>query len=153
MQSIDLPQLVKELNGIAEVFDKKPVTEKASKVWFDSLREFPTERVLGLLIGWPKTHGKFPTPSEVWKACNDLSIVERENKARLEARLDVAWERSEKGAEFLEQMKRTLKKPKRDPVEHWKHVMETTEPGTIGYEYARAALKRAKPEREEQIPF
>lgn len=153
MQSIDIPNLVKELNGLAEVFDKRAVTEKASKVWFDTLREFPTERVLGILIGWPKTHGKFPTPAEVWKSCNDFSIIDREHKARQEARLEVAWERSERGSEFLKQMQRTLKSQKRSPVEHWKHVLATARPGSIGHEYATAALKRAKPEREEQIPF
>jgi hypothetical protein len=141
MQSIDLPQLAKELNGLAEVFDKKPVTEKASKVWFDTLREFPTERVLGMLIGWPKSYGKFPTPAEVWKACNEVGIAERERKALLEKREAIEWERSPHGAKFLEQMRKIINRPARSPRQQWEHVLATQRPGSIGYEYAKKVLR------------
>jgi hypothetical protein len=151
MQSIDLPQLVKELNGLAEVFDKRPITEKASRVWFDTLREFPTERVLGLLLSWPKTHGKFPTPAEVWKACNEMLIDAREEKARLERLAEPKWERSPRGLDFLAKMKRTLNNPRRSPTEHWKHVLETKE--GIGHEYAKQALTKRKPDEAEQDNF
>jgi hypothetical protein len=151
VQSIDMPQLVKELNGLAEVFDKRAITEKASKVWFDTLREFPTERVLGLLMSWPKTHGKFPTPAEVWKACNEMLIDDREEKARLEALATPKWERSPRGLDFLAQMKRTINSPKRSPEEHWKHVLATKE--GIGHEYAKQALEKRKHRDEEAVDF
>jgi hypothetical protein len=147
LQSIDLPQLVKELNGLAEVFDKRAITDKAAKVWFDTLREFPTERVLGLLMSWPKTHGKFPTPAEVWKACNEMLIDAREEKARLERLAEPKWERSPRGVEFLAKMKRIINSPKRSPMEHWQHVMATKE--GIGHEYAKQVLEKRKPQDDE----
>jgi hypothetical protein len=77
--SLDL--LGKQLNALAEVYDKKVVTPKALEVWFDTLREFPTEKVMDKLIHWPKTHGRFPVPAEVWKDLNDVSIDHREASA------------------------------------------------------------------------
>jgi hypothetical protein len=141
MQSIDIPQLTKELNSLAEVFEKKPLSEKAAGVWFDTLKEFPTERVLGLLINWPKSHTKFPAPSELWKVCSELGSSEIERKAALDKQ-PPAWERSAKGAEFLAKMKAMLNKPSRTPRQHWEHVYATQRPGDIGYEYAKKILKR-----------
>lgn len=141
MQKFDAELLAKNLNALAEVFDKKPVTAGALQAWFDVLREFPTERVMGVLLGWPKTHGKFPTPAEVWKSCNELSIEEREHKARLEKQIEPEWQRSANGARLLRGMKRMLNRPTRIPQEHWNHLLQTKKPGDIGYEYARKALK------------
>lgn len=146
MQSIDMPNLAKELNLLTEVFEKKPVTERASKVWFDTLREFPTERVLGVLIGWPKTHNKFPTPAEIWKVCNEQGIEEREHQARLEKQMEPKWERSPQGAKILAQMKQILNRPTRTPREHWQNVLKTQPPGSIGHEYAKKVLKVEKRE-------
>lgn len=112
MQSLDLPQFVKELNALAEVFDKKPVTGRASEVWFDTLKEFPVERVLGLLIAWPKTHNKFPAPAEIWKACSEVVAVDREKKARAEAMQNqsrtVGWHKSPAAEEALEKMRQIV---------------------------------------------
>jgi hypothetical protein len=141
VQSIDLPQLVKELNGLAEVFDKKQITDKASKVWFDTLKEFPTERVLGILIGWPKTHNKFPAPSDVWKVCNESGIEEREHKARTEKAMEPKWERTPQGALMLKKIKDIINKPARTPRQHWEHALITQRPGSIGFEYAKKVLK------------
>ena len=144
MQSIDLPNLTKELNTLTEVFEKRAITEKASKVWFDTLREFPTERVLSVIIGWPKTHAKFPTPADVWKVCNECLIDDREEKARLEKLAEPQWVRSPRGGEFLAKMRKTINRPRRSPEEHWRHVLATKKPGDIGYEYAKQALEKRK---------
>lgn len=84
MQKVDIQQFALQLNALAETYEKRPVSPKALEVWFDVLKEFPTEKVLGCLINWPKFKGKFPTPSEVWRDCNDLGIKEREEKAAFE---------------------------------------------------------------------
>ena len=141
MQKYDAELLAKNLNSLAEVFDKKPVTAGALQAWFDVLKEFPTERVMGTLIGWPKTHGKFPTPAEVWKVCNEVLIADREKRALLEKHADIQWERSPRGAEFLAQMKKIVNQPKRTPRQHWEHLLATKKPGDIGYEFAKQALK------------
>ncbi len=84
MQKLDLNALAGELNGLAETFERKAVTPKALEVWFDALREFPTEQVLALLHSWPKIHGKMPVPSEVWKVLNERAVDEREQRLESE---------------------------------------------------------------------
>lgn len=142
MQKYDAQTLAQNLNALAEVFEKKPVTAKALEVWFDTLREFPTERVMGLLINWPKSHPKFPTPAEVWKACNECSIAEREEKAAIERRANtgpVEWPKTEHAQRCLAMMRDILKKPKRTPIQHWEWVLSAPK-GSIGHRYAVEAL-------------
>jgi hypothetical protein len=154
MLKVDLPTLAKQLNALAEVFDKKPVTPGALEVWFDTLREFPCEDVMALLIGWPKTRAKFPVPSEVWKAMNERGIDQREKKA--------AQERAEnrgrlflptpKGEEFLAKIKAMLKAPRLTPREHWHCVLANAEPGSISERYALEALAKLEPQVVERKP-
>ncbi len=143
MQAFDSKILLERLNELAEVFDKKPISEKGLTVWFGVLREFPTERVCGALIGWPKTHTKFPSPAEVWKTVNDISINDRERKAELENKQEfypgVGGEQAEK---FIAQMREVLKRPKWTPMQHWTRLLATAKPGSIGYEYATQVLKQ-----------
>lgn len=151
MLAYDSKVLGDRLNELAEVFDKKPVSEKGLTVWFGVLREFPTERICGVLIGWPKSHTKFPSPAEVWKAVNDLGIGERERKAAEENRQEfypgVGGAQAEK---FIAEMREVLKRPKWSPMQHWTRLLATAKPGSIGYEYATKVLKQknAMPQRE-----
>ncbi len=146
MQKLDIPALSGLLNALAETFDKKAVGAKALEVWFDTLREFAWERVVGLLQSWPKTHGKFPVPAEVWKILNDSSTQERETKAKADK---VAFARgfdymgkTEHGAECIRLIARMLKQPKLTPVEHWRDVLATAGENMIAAEYAKAALAK-----------
>lgn len=145
MTKIDVQPLLNQLNGLAEVFDKKPITPKALEVWFDTLKEFPTEKVLGLLIVWPKSHNKFPAPSEVWKVCNDTAIATREKQANADKRDDMQWAKSPQGARFLEEMRKMLKQPARSPMEHWRHVLATQPKESVGYEWAKEILEKRRP--------
>lgn len=148
MQKFDVQILAQNLHALTEVYEKKPVSAKALEVWFDTLKEFPTERIMGLLIHWPKQHTKFPTPAEVWRSCNETVIDEREAKAELERaeNLRQPFIRSERGAEFLAQMKAILSRPKRRPVEHWRWVLENAPRDSIGEQYARQALAKLDPQ-------
>jgi hypothetical protein len=148
MLKVDLPTLAKQLNELAEVFDKKPVTPGALEVWFDTLREFPCEDVMALLIGWPKTHAKFPVPSEVWKTMNERAIDQREKKAaqeRAENRQQL-FIPTPKGEECLAKIKAMLKAPRLSPREHWHCVLANAAPGSIGERYAREALAKLEPQ-------
>lgn len=143
MQNIDLPQLTKELNALAEVFERRVLTEAAARVWFDTLRDFPTEQVLSVIIAWPKTHTKFPAPADVWKVMNELVIERRERIAERE-RKEPAFYPGVGGAkaeEFIRKMRATLGMPKWGPLEHWQRVFETQPKGSIGYRYAEEVLR------------
>ena len=150
MQKTDLDLLAKQLNALTEVFDKKPVTPKALEVWFDALREFPTERVMTVLIGWSKTHGKFPTPADVWKSTNDMCIDLREAKAREEKATIERETRfmgvTTQGEEIILRIREILHRPRLTPKQHWERILNNPKAIPLAKEYAMAAL--SKKERE-----
>ena len=143
MQAYDNKVLWERLNELAEVFDKKPVSEKGLSVWFNVLREHPTEKVCSVLLSWPKTHTKFPAPSEVWKAVNEISIVAREKQAAMENRQEFyPGVGGEKAEEFIAKIREILKSPKWSPTEHWQRNLERFPSGHIGHIYAVQALTK-----------
>jgi hypothetical protein len=155
MQPYDLGTLGARLGELAEVFERKPLTEKALAVWFDVLKEFPTDRICSLLISWPKTHTKFPTPAEVWKVVNDLCIADRERKAAEENRRATVFHPSVGGEQvekFIAQIRAILKRPKWTPTEHWQRLLEKAPKDSIGYRFAEEALinlaRNRAPKRE-----
>lgn len=117
MQKLDLPTLVNQLNLLAEVYEKKPVSEKAALVWFDTMREFPIHAVMDFLVNWPKSHSKFPVPSDVWRVVNERMIDQRETNAKAmkaqEKREVEQWVKTKQGALAIEAMRKTLGLPSR----------------------------------------
>jgi hypothetical protein len=144
MQAYDAQVLSQQLNALCEVYDKKPVSLKGCEVWFDVLKEFPTEKVMSVLIAWPKTHNKFPTPSEVWKVVNEINIAERERKAEIEKKEEffpgVGGAQAKK---FIAEIRKLLNKPQWSPMEHWRHTLNTQPEGSIGHTYAKQVLGKA----------
>ena len=143
MLPTDISTLKDRLAELADVFDRKPLTDKAIRVWFDTLREFPCEHVMSLLIGWPKTHTKFPAPAEVWKAMNEWAIDKREQKAARERREEFHPGVGGAQAEaFIAQIRKTLNNPQWTPAEHWQRVHERQPEGSIGKRYAAEVLMK-----------
>lgn len=143
MQAIDTKLLAERLGDLAELFDRKPPTERAVRGWFDVLREFPTELVCSVLIAWPRSHAKFPAPNEVWAVVNNICIADREKKALIERKAQPFEHVGVGGAQaerFIAQMRKILGKPAWTPREHWEKVLERSKPGSIGHTYAKAAL-------------
>jgi hypothetical protein len=83
MRPIDTKPLGESLAALAEVFGARPPSSAAVAVWADALRDFPIERVQGLLRSWPKMHTKMPVPRDVWSILNDerTEDIERRNAA------------------------------------------------------------------------
>ena len=143
MLPTDISTLKERLAELSEVFDRKPLSDKALKVWFDTLRDFPCDQVMSILISWPRSHSKFPAPSEVWKAVNDWSIDRREKQAAAENRRDFHPGVGGAMAElFIAKMRETLNNPAFTPLEHWKRVHDKQKPGSIGHRYAEEVLKK-----------
>lgn len=84
MTRTDIPLFGGQLNALAEVFGKTPVTVKAMEVWFDALKEFPAERVMDVLNSWAKFNGRFPMPAQVVEKVNNTMTDNREKKAAFE---------------------------------------------------------------------
>lgn len=148
MNKTDVELLGKQLAALAEVFDKKPVTLKGLEVWYDTLREFPTERVMDVLNHWAKGHGKFPTPAEVWKSVNERMIDLREEQQRVErAQINTEYREgysTPKGREIAKRLKAFLAK--------------ATEPKAWAHEIVRAyrdgdIRRYTDPETGERVPY
>src|SRR4051812_12541327 len=118
MQKLDAPLLASNLNSLCAVFDRKPIAEQALAVWFDTLREFPTELVMGAVIAWPKYNSKFPAPADIVKLVNDRSSRDRERKAEMDKKEFHPGVGGAKAQEFLSKMREILKKPRFSPKEH-----------------------------------
>jgi hypothetical protein len=146
MDRLSGPLFMSTLNTLAEVFDKKQVTPKALEVWFDLLKEFEENRVVACLKNWPKTHNKFPAPSEVWKVLNEDATVRREQVAEAEKKsFEQGYRRLERSPETEAEFKAVmelLKTPKPTPAEHWQRVVETPGLCSKSYEYADEFLSR-----------
>lgn len=142
MLPYDMKTLGDRLNELAEVFDKKPVGEKGLTVWFGVLREFPTEKVCSILISWPKSHTKFPSPAEVWKAVNEIGINDREKKAEQENGEEFFQRGSPQAKRFIAEIRQILKKPRLTPTQHFERNLIRFPAGHIGHDWAKDVLKK-----------
>ena len=143
MNKLDVEPMAKQLNLLAEVFDKRPVTAGAALVWFDTLKDFPVEAVTGILIGWPKTHGRFPTPTEVWRVLNEEATKQREYKAAVEQSQNVQelnWSNSAAGNAALLKMKEILARPKTNMKDHFRAMRDNPESSHMQVRFAKEAL-------------
>lgn len=150
MKTYDTEQLTAQLAALAATFDRKPLTVEALKVWFDTLKEFPTHQVLGVLSSWAKHHGKMPAPSEVWKVVNEIGIQEREREAaqvKAEAKKVIDYPITEAGRRAGALMRKPQRRSR--PIEHWLSVLQTAKRDSIGYRYAVEALAILKHKRRE----
>ena len=155
MLKTDATILANQLNALAEVYGKAAVTAKALEVWFDALKEFPTERVMGILLGWPKMHQRFPSPSEVWKICNEEGTVQREEKAARERAENTSRRMphmaTERGRQIIAGIREMLKRPRMSPIEHWHCVLagDYPERSKIMAREALAILQRGEKEADQ----
>lgn len=84
MIKADIPHLARELNALAEVYDRRQVSAAALEVWFSTLREFPYEEIASTIIAWPRMRSKMPTPNDVFELVNDRLLAKREQANRVE---------------------------------------------------------------------
>lgn len=149
MLNSDLSELAKRLNLLGEMLDRhKPLSEGAVLGWFDTLKEFETGAVFGLLGAWQKTHTKFPAPADVWKVLNEGASKRREDVAEAEKKmfadgLNRAMA-TPAGARSMKLIREILSRPKPSPREHWNRVMETEGLPPIAYKFAGDFLNRDK---------
>lgn len=153
MTPVDVQLFTATLNAVTEVFGNKPVPPKAIEIWFDTLREFETPRVVGCIRSWPKSHGKFPTPADVWKSLNEDATRNREEIAAVEKKaFSQGYQRLQRSPEsearFQEAMA-LLKTPKPTPEQHWRKVLATPGLCEVSYKAARAYLARFAPVQRE----
>lgn len=158
MLKYDAGRLAESLNGLAEYFDRKPLTPKALEIWFGTLKEFNTELILGLLSTWSKQHLKFPVAAEIWAIANNIGLNDREQRATLERQENqqpVKFERTETGRGLAAALRLAVQHKKRSPREHWHSVLQENQQrfpkGSIGHAYATEALsilqRKRRPDR------
>ena len=84
MRTTDAQALGNALTALAEVFAVRAPSANAIAVWADTLRDFPIEKVEGILRSWPKMHAKMPVPRDVWSILNDERTDDIERRAAAE---------------------------------------------------------------------
>lgn len=150
MQAYDTKILLERLNELAEVFDKKAVSEKGLTVWFGVLKEFPTKKVCSILISWPKSHTKFPSPAEVWKAVNEIGINDREKEAEQENKEEFFQRGSPQAKRCIADIRLLHKKPRLTPTQHWERNLGRFPAGHIGHDWAKEVLEKRGIVRERE---
>lgn len=153
MERMSIGRLGEKLNTLAEAMDKKPVSVKAMEVWFDSLKEFETEMILNLLGSWAKHHPRFPVPADVWKAANEISSEDREQRAeRKKAEIDRSYKTlgtTENGRRALKMVIAAIGKTS-PPIVHWRKVLATPGLPKDTYIFAEHCLDKIDPARRKQ---
>lgn len=150
MDKVSLPQFASILNGLAEVFGAKQLTPKALEIWADMFREFDTPAVFSVLNSWPKSHAKFPTPNEVWKAVNEVASRRREDVAETDKKALTNWQQgtTPHARVCMAEIRRIMASPKPDPRTHYQRILQTQGLPDIAYRYAQQVVgKRHQVER------
>ena len=135
-----------QLNAIAEVLGKPAVSVKAMEIWFDTLKEFPTEHVMDVLNNWLKRQGRFPTPAQVWDAVNENCIRERERRAAIEraqnfAPVRATEETTQYGHEYRARIRAILSSRKKPFVQHWLDIKANPNSSFSQRMFAEEALR------------
>lgn len=136
MKREEIPVLAEQLNSLAEVYGNRQLSQAAIRVWVDTLKEFPLEKIMGLLIDWPKSNAKMPTPSQCWQTINEREIetrerVNAEEKKRFEREMREGW-RTPEGARIATVIRGFLaKQKKRDPKQWARDIIEAHESGGV----------------------
>jgi hypothetical protein len=157
MLKADLPMLAAKLGDLSEVFGAKAVTPRALEIWFDALKDFPTERVMGVLIGWPKMNSRFPAPADVWKFCNEQAIKSREDVSEAHRRQNSGpaseyFAPSAEGARIIAEMKSALKRPRKPWAEYWQDVLNNPNSSHLQKTFARQSLRNLGVSQAEREP-
>ena len=74
----DVAEFGTRILALAEVYDRKPPTEAAVRIWCEALRYFPAFEVFNALDAWGKTAAKFPVPADITRVLNERATTKRE---------------------------------------------------------------------------
>jgi len=125
MQATDADAFNALLADVAECMGHRPLSARASLVFFDALREHPFPRVRGVLKNWMVTRHKLPTVADICRECADLASADRERIAKAEG---AAFDRqpdyrgpSEVGRRAMREIRGLLRDGMRKPGKWWAH--------------------------------
>lgn len=127
MQQAHMAEVAKSLEGLADVFGKPHPTKAAMVHWWETLKEFDYNDVMGVFGYWAKESNRMPTPKEVWDKLNDARTQAIERKAKQERaenrgdRLPSDWHPTEYGRKMMAQLKAMVEHPapKNNRPEKW----------------------------------
>lgn len=85
MQRHDLPEVLKRLAALAELYGAKPPTPAAAELWAHVLGECLIDDVRAALTDWPKARAKMPLPSEILALARERMSERVEAQAKREA--------------------------------------------------------------------
>jgi hypothetical protein len=77
--------IVPRLTDLAEALDRKPPGDAALRVWWSVLEPLPVFPVSMALQQWSRSKTRFPAPSDIFEAANEIDGEERERRLANEA--------------------------------------------------------------------
>jgi len=84
MRSTDLAALHERLSELADADPRgRHPTDRAMKVWFDTLKEFSIDDIQFVLVDMPKHMSRMPSPNDVFKACSEHRAKRMEREASI----------------------------------------------------------------------
>jgi hypothetical protein len=140
MQSHDVVILGQRLNVLAELLNRKPLSEVGLRGWYDVLKECPTEKVCDVLNRWAVNRTEFPKPAEVLKEVQEITLRERAAQQRRDAQAFRTDEKAADPSKYLARVRAVVLSPRPDPSAHWRKVLANSKPGSIAERYALEAL-------------
>ena len=84
MQQSHMNEVTASLAGLADVYGKPHPTKAALVHWWETLKEYDYNEVMGLLGYWAKESGKMPTPKDAWDRLNARRTENIEERAARE---------------------------------------------------------------------
>jgi len=84
MQKHHMQEVVASLNGLADLYGKPQATQAAQVHWWETIKEFDYNDVMGCLGYWAKESNAMPTPKAVWDKLNSKRTESIEEKAAME---------------------------------------------------------------------
>jgi len=149
MNRVDFTTVLERLNALAEVYDRKAITQKAGDVWWQVLKSHVAADVLGVIDNWARTRAKWPTPADISSAAGEaLSDRIEQNAAedrRRERREIEQMGSTPHGREVLRLIRDFLAQPRdQDYHRHSKGVIEAYLADDCLY-YVNPVTKERKP--------
>lgn len=162
MQKNHMTEVVASLNGLADVYGKAHPTQAAQVHWWETLKEFDYNDVMGCLGYWAKESNAMPTPKSVWDKLNGRRVESLEERAARErasnrARLPHDFRPTPQGRMMIQECLRIVSQPRRKEGRiGWANkIIAMHERGEdvpyITVKIARDRLKEIEPERVEEF--
>jgi hypothetical protein len=159
MQKSHMPEITASLIGLADLYGKPHPTAAAAIHWWETLKEFDYNDVMGCLGYWAKESTVMPSPKAVWDKLNSKrteSIEERAARERASNRAMIPhdFRPTPQGRRMIQECLRIVSQPRRkEGRQGWANkIMQMVDDGErVPYLTQQIAQRRLAEVRSEEV--